>query len=265
MGQLSGKSAIITGSTSGIGLGVATELAAEGAHITLNGFGDAAAIEEIRASLAAQHGVEVRYDGADLSKAAEVARLVEDSVSAFGGVDILVNNAGIQHVAAIEEFPAEKFEAIMAINLHSNWYAIQAAMPHMKKAGWGRIVNIASVHGLTASPFKSAYVTAKHGVLGLTKTVALEVAENKDWDITCNAICPGYVATPLVEKQLADQMEVHGLTRDEVIAKIMLGRQPQGKFVTVEELGGLTAFLCGPHAGKITGTSVAVDGGWTAL
>lgn len=263
--DLKGKHAVVTGSTSGIGLGVAEALAASGASVTLNGFGDADAIEATRAKLAAEHNVTVRYDGADMSDAAQVTNMIETATELTGCVDILVNNAGIQHVSPIEDFPADRFEAIMAINMTSNWYAIRAALPGMKSAGWGRIVNIASAHGLTASPFKSAYVMAKHGVVGLTKTVALEVAENKAWDITANAICPGYVATPLVENQLQDQMQTHGLTRDEVIAKIMLGRQPQGQFVTTEELGGLTVFLCGPHAGKITGTAISVDGGWTAL
>ena len=255
------KTALITGSTSGIGLGIAHALAAEGANIILNGFGETSLIDGIKTELSDKYHVAVTYNGADCARAADVSRMVRDS----GGVDILVNNAGIQHVAPIEEFPVEKFEAIMAINMMSNWHATRAALPYMKQRGWGRIINISSAHGLTASPFKSAYVMAKHGVMGLTKSVALEVAENKDWDITVNAICPGYASTPLVEAQLKDQMDTYGISRDEVIAKIMLGRQPQGEFVTVEEVGGIATFLCTPSARKITGTAISVDGGWTAM
>ena len=261
MNPLTNKTALITGSTSGIGLGIAHALAAEGANIILNGFGETSLIDGIKAELSDTYRVTVTHDGADCAHAAEVTRMVQDS----GGVDILVNNAGIQHVASIEEFPLDKFEAIIAINMTSNWYAIRAALPHMKQRGWGRIINISSAHGLTASPFKSAYIMAKHGVVGLTKAVALEVAKNKNWDITANAICPGYTSTPLVEAQLKSQMDAHDISRDEVIANIMLDRQPQGEFVTVEEIGGVATFLCTPSARKITGTAISIDGGWTAM
>ncbi|MEM1104529.1 MAG: 3-hydroxybutyrate dehydrogenase, partial [Pseudomonadota bacterium] len=220
---LSGKSAVVTGSTSGIGLGFAKGLADAGANVMLNGFGDAAEIERSRAEIAKSSGTDVRYNGADMTKPDEIAGLIDEANSAFGSVDILVNNAGIQHVAPIEEFPAAKWDAIIAINLSSAFHTIQAALPLMRAKGWGRIVNLASVHGLRASPFKSAYVSAKHGMLGLTKTVALEVAEH---NITCNAICPGYVKTPLVENQLADTAKARGMTEDEVMRDVILQAQP---------------------------------------
>lgn len=259
--MLKGKSAVITGSTSGIGLGIARVLAAEGVNIMLNGFGDAAAIEKLRAELAAASGVKVLYNGADMSKGEEVAALVAAAESAFGSVDILVNNAGIQFVSAVDEFPEAKWAAIQAINLSSSYHAIKAALPGMKKRNWGRVINIASAHGLVASPFKSAYVAAKHGQVGLTKSVALEVAES---NITVNAICPGYVRTPLVEGQIEDQAKVHNMPRDRVIKEVILSAQPSKRFVEIEEVAALALYLCGEMARSITGASIAIDGGWTA-
>jgi 3-hydroxybutyrate dehydrogenase len=259
---LAGKSAIVTGSTSGIGLGIAHALAAAGADIMLNGFGDAKEIEKIRSELAAENKVKVVYDGADMSKGAAVAAMCENAAKAFGKVDIVVNNAGIQFVAPIDEFPVEKWDAILAINLSSAFHSTRAVLPGMKARKWGRIINIASAHGLVASPFKSAYVAAKHGMLGLTKTTALEVAE---MGITCNAICPGYVWTPLVDKQIDDQAKAHGgITREQVIHDVLLAQQPNRKFATVEEMGALAAFLCSDAAASMTGTALPVDGGWTA-
>lgn len=256
--SLTGKTAIITGSNSGIGLGVARELARAGADVVLNSFTDSAEDHALAASLAAEFGVAARYIRADMSKGADCRALVAQA----GRCDILVNNAGIQHVAPVDEFPVEKWDAIIAINLSSAFHTTAAALPLMRAAGWGRVVNIASAHGLTASPFKSAYIAAKHGVVGLTKTVALETAEEP---ITCNAICPGYVLTPLVEAQIPDQMKVHGMDRETVIREVMLTRQPSRQFATVEQLGGTTVFLCSDAAAQITGTTISVDGGWTAL
>lgn len=253
------KNAVVTGSTSGIGLGIATALAGAGHNVMLNGFGDAAEIEATRAGLEADHGVKVGYNGADMTKPDEIADLISTTESQFGSVDILVNNAGIQNVAPIEEFPIAKWDAIIAINLSSAFHTIRAAIPGMKQRKWGRIINLASVHGLVASPYKSAYVAAKHGMLGLTKTVALEVAE---CGITCNAICPGYVLTPLVEKQIPDTAKARGITEEEVVRDVMLGGQPTKQFVPVEELGALAVFLCGDHASQLTGASLPVDGGW---
>jgi len=258
---LAGKAAIVTGSTSGIGLGIARRLAAEGAQILINGFGVAAEIEKIRAAVAGEFGVEVAYDGADMSKPEAIRRMIEHAKDAFGKVDILINNAGIQHVEPIESFPAEKWDAIIAINLNAVFHATRAVFADMKARKWGRIVNVASVHGLIASAYKSAYVTAKHGVIGFTKVAALEGAE---YGVTCNAICPGYVWTPLVEKQLEQQSKAHGLSRDKVIRDVLLAQQPSKKFATVEEIAGLTAFLCGPDSGSVTGTALPVDGGWVA-
>lgn len=255
---LNGKRAIVTGSTSGIGLGIARELARAGAALVLNSFTDRDEDHTAASDLAAEFGVPVRYIGADMSSAADCRRLVAEA----GGCDILVNNAGVQHVDCIEDFPVEKWDAIIAINLTSSFHTIAAALPGMKAQGWGRVVNIASAHGLTASPYKSAYVAAKHGVVGLTKTVALEVAGK---GITANAICPGYVLTPLVEAQIPGQMKAHGMDRDTVIREVMLTRQPSREFATVEQIGGTTVFLCSPAADQITGTTISVDGGWTAL
>lgn len=255
---LQGKTAIITGSNSGIGLGVARELARAGADVVLNSFTDRPEDHALAASLGAEFGVQARYIRADMSKGDECRALVAQA----GRCDILVNNAGIQHVAPVDQFPVEKWDAVIAINLSSAFHTIAAALPLMRAAGWGRVVNIASAHGLTASPFKSAYVAAKHGIVGLTKTVALETAEEP---ITCNAICPGYVLTPLVEAQIPDQMKVHGMDRETVIREVMLTRQPSRQFATVEQLGGTTVFLCSEAAAQITGTTISVDGGWTAL
>jgi 3-hydroxybutyrate dehydrogenase len=255
---LAGKRAVITGSNSGIGLGVAEALAAAGAEVVLNSFTDRPEDHALAADLAARHGVVARYIAADMSKGAECRALIEKA----GGCDILVNNAGIQFVSPIEEFPVEKWDAILAINLSSAFHTIAAALPGMRAKGWGRIVDIASAHGLTASPYKSAYVAAKHAVVGLTKTVALETAGQ---GITCNAICPGYVLTPLVEAQIPDQMKAHKMDRETVIREVMLLRQPSRQFATVEQIGGTTVFLCSAAADQITGTTISVDGGWTAL
>lgn len=259
--MLKGKSAVVTGSTSGIGLGIARALAGAGANVMLNGFGDTGEIERLRTSLAGQHRVNVEYSPADMSKPDQIVAMIEQAQQRFGTVDVLVNNAGIQHVSPVENFPGEKWEQIVAINLSSNFYAIKAALPGMKQRNWGRIINIASAHGLVASPFKSAYVAAKHGVLGLTKSVALEVAET---NITCNAICPGYVRTPLVEGQIKDQARVHNMSEEQVVRDVMLAAQPSKRFATVEQLGELVLFLCSPAASSITGVPLSMDGGWTA-
>jgi len=256
-----GKTALITGSTSGIGLGMAKAFAAQGANVVLNGFGPADEIHQVRTQLAGEHGVQVSYSPADMSKPSEIQAMVAEAIQQFGAVDILVNNAGIQHVAAVESFPVEKWDAILAINLSSSFHTIRTALPRMREKGWGRIVNIASAHGLIASPFKSAYIAAKHGLVGLTKTVALETAGK---GITCNAICPGWVLTPLVEKQIDDQARVHGMPREEVIPKVILERQPSKQFVKIEEVAATAVFLCTDGAASITGTSVSVDGGWLA-
>jgi 3-hydroxybutyrate dehydrogenase len=256
--DLKGKTAIITGSNSGIGLGVARELARAGADVVLNSFTDSSEDHDLARELGAEFGVSARYIKADMSKGEDCRALVEEA----GGCDILVNNAGIQHVAGIEEFPVEKWNAILAINLSSAFHTTAAVLPGMRKKGWGRVVNIASAHGLTASPFKSAYVAAKHGVVGFTKVTALETAGQ---GITANAICPGYVLTPLVEAQIPDQMKKHGMDRETVIREVMLERQPSRQFATVEQIGGTTVFLCSPAADQITGTTISVDGGWTAL
>ena len=256
--SLSGKTAIITGSNSGIGLGVARELARAGADVVLNSFSDRAEDHALAAALAAEFGVRARYIRADMSNPADCRGLIAQA----GACDILINNAGIQHVAPIPEFPVEKWDAIIAINLSSAFHTTAAALPMMRAAGWGRVINIASAHGLTASPFKSAYVAAKHGIVGLTKVTALETAEEP---ITANAICPGYVLTPLVESQIPDQMKTHGMDRDTVVREVMLARQPSRDFATVEQMGGTTVFLCSDAAAQITGTTISVDGGWTAL
>jgi 3-hydroxybutyrate dehydrogenase len=255
---LKGKTAIITGSNSGIGLGVARELAKAGADVVLNSFTDRPEDHALAAEIGAEFGVNARYIKADMSKGEDCRALIAQA----GKCDILVNNAGIQHVEPIETFPPATWDRIIAINLSSAFHTTAAALPMMRAAGWGRIINIASAHGLTASPFKSAYVAAKHGVVGFTKVTALETAEEP---ITCNAICPGYVLTPLVEAQIPDQMKTHNMGREEVIKKVMLERQPSREFATTEQMGGTAVFLCSDYAAQITGTTISVDGGWTAL
>ncbi len=259
--MLTEKSALVTGSTSGIGLGIARALARSGANVMLNGFGDPVAIETLRHELAAEKGVKVFYHGADVSRPAAVAALVAAAEAAFGAVDILVNNAGIQHVAPVDSFPEERWTAIQDVVLNSAFHGIKAALPGMKRRNWGRIVNLVSVHGLVASSFKSAYVAAKHGQIGLTKTVALEVAET---GITCNAICPGYVRTPLVEGQIDSQAQMHKLPRERVVREVMLAAQPTRRFIEVEEVAALAVFLCGESARSITGAAIPIDGGWSA-
>jgi 3-hydroxybutyrate dehydrogenase len=259
--MLKGKVAVITGSTSGIGLGIARALAGAGAHVVINGFGDAAAIEAERAGIEKDFGVTALYSGADMSKGAEVMAMIAEAEKALGSVDILVPNAGIQNVSPIEDFAAEKWEAILAINLSSAFYAMKAAIPGMKARKWGRIIATASAHSLIASPYKSAYVAAKHGVAGLIKTAALELATH---GVTANCISPGYVWTPLVEKQIPDTMKARGLTREQVINDVLLEAQPTKQFATTEQLGGLAVFLCSDAAAQITGTNIPMDGGWTA-
>jgi 3-hydroxybutyrate dehydrogenase len=258
--MLKNKTAIITGSTSGIGLGIARGFAKEGINVVLNGFGDKNEIEEIRKEIEG-YGVQCMYNGADMIKPEEIAALVNETIKKFGGVDIIVNNAGIQNVSPVEEFPIEKWNAIIAINLSSAFHVTKAVVPYMKEKGWGRIINIASAHGLVASPFKSAYVAAKHGIVGFTKSVALEVAQS---GITCNAICPGYVHTALVDNQIKDTAKARGMTEEEVVKNVLLAAQWTKKFVTVEQIAGTALFLCSPNADNITGASIAVDGGWTA-
>ncbi len=255
---LNGKTAIVTGSNSGIGLGIAEELARAGADIVLNSFTDRREDHALAGKLAAEHGIKARYIAADMSRGADCRALIEQA----GACDILVNNAGIQHVAPLEDFPAAKWDQILAINLSSAFHTTAVALPMMRNAGWGRVVNIASAHGLTASPFKSAYVAAKHGMVGLTKTIALECAGQ---DITANAICPGYVLTPLVEAQIPDQMKAHNMDRETVIRDVMLERQPSREFATTGQIGAAVVFLCSPAGDQITGTTLSIDGGWTAL
>lgn len=259
--NLRGRSAIVTGSTSGIGLGIARRLAAQGADVVINGLGEAAAIETTRAAIETEFGVRCLYSPANMLSGAEIAGMVELAAEGIGGCDILVNNAGIQHVAPIDEFPDEKWQAIIQINLVAAFHSIKAALPLMKARNWGRIINIASAHALVASPYKSAYVAAKHGIAGLTKTVALEVATSK---ITVNAICPGYVWTPLVEAQIPGTMAARGLTEEQVINDVLLEAQPTKEFVTIDQVAGLAAFLCSDEAMSITGAIMPVDGGWTA-
>jgi len=261
MGTLTGKTAVVTGSTSGIGLAYARAFAAAGANIVINGMGAPADIEKERSAIETDFKVKAVHSPADMTKAAEIAEMVALGEKTFGSVDVLVNNAGIQFVAPIEEFPPEKWEAIIAINLSSAFYGIRAAVPGMKKCGWGRIINTASAHSLVASPFKSAYVSAKHGIAGLTKTVALEVAEQ---GITMNAICPGYVWTPLVEKQIPDTAKARGLTEEQVINDVLLHAQPTKQFVQVSEVAALATFLASDEAASITGAIIPIDGGWTA-
>lgn len=259
--MLKGKNAVVTGSTSGIGLGIAEGFAKEGINLVLNGFGDAAEIEKLRAGLASKYGVRVLYDGADMSKPEQIEAMMHKALSGLGGVDILVNNAGIQHVAPVEEFPLAKWDAIIAINLSSAFHTTRMAVPYMKSKGWGRIINVASAHAMVASPFKSAYVASKHGIMGFTKTIALEVAEK---GITVNAVCPGYVLTPLVVSQIPDTAKARGITEEQVKRDVLLAAQPTKQFVTVEQVAGTAVFLCTDAAASITGTNIMVEGGWTA-
>ena len=259
--MLKGRVAVITGSTSGIGLSCAHALAAQGADIVLNGFGEPAAIEKTRAEIESKFKVRARFNGADMTKPDEIRALVDYAVRELGVVDILVNNAGIQHVAPIDEFPEDKWDAIIAINLSSNFHAIKAALPHMKKRNWGRIINIASAHGLVASANKSAYVAAKHGVIGLTKVTALETAET---GITANAICPGWVLTGMVQKQIDDRAAREAITAAKAKLDLVGDKHPSKEFVTPEQIGGLVVFLCSPAADQIRGASFPIDGGWTA-
>jgi 3-hydroxybutyrate dehydrogenase len=258
---LRSKSAVVTGSTSGIGLAIARALAKEGANVLINGFGEPGEIEKERSGIEAEFGVKAAYSPADMSKPDEIARMVKEAEQAFGAADILVNNAGIQHVAPVEEFPPEKWDQIIAINLSAAFHSIRAVVPGMKARGWGRIISTASAHSLVASPFKAAYVSAKHGLAGLTKTVALELASH---GITVNCISPGYVWTPLVEKQIPETMKARGLSRDQVIKDVLLAAQPTKQFVTVEQVGALAVFLCSDAASQITGANLSIDGGWTA-
>ncbi|WP_164718830.1 3-hydroxybutyrate dehydrogenase [Bradyrhizobium sp. LVM 105] len=260
MGILNGKTAVVTGSTSGIGLACAQAFAGAGANVVINGMGEPAEIEKERAAIEGEFGVKAIYSPADMTKPHEIARLIAHTEDIFGAVDILVNNAGIQHVSPIEDFPAEKWDAIIAINLSAAFHAIRAVVPGMKKRGWGRIITTASAHSLVASPFKSAYVAAKHGIAGLTKTAALEFARSK---ITCNCISPGYVWTPLVEKQIPNTMAARRMRRDEVINDVLLAAQPTKEFVTVQQVASLALFLCSDDAAQITGANLSMDGGWT--
>jgi len=261
IGDLRGQVAVVSGSTSGIGLALAQAIASCGGDVVLNGLGDAGEIERTRSEMESACGVRVRYHGADMRKGEAVADMVAYTARELGRVDILVNNAGVQHVEAVEDFPADKWEQIIAINLSSTFYATRAAIPIMKAQGRGRIVNIASAHGLVASPFKSAYVAAKHGVLGFTKTVALELARD---NITCNAICPGFVETPILEKQIADQARTRGLSKEAVLKDIILGSQPTKRFVTTDELAGIFLYLVSDLGASANGASFSIDGGWTA-
>ena len=258
---MKGQSVVVTGSTSGIGLGMARAFAASGADVMLNGLGDAAAIEKTRAAIESEFRVKVLYSPADMTKPAEIADMIALANRELGGVDVLVNNAGIQHVAPVDEFPPEKWDLVIAINLTAAFHSTRAVLPLMKAKGWGRIINIASAHGLVASPFKSAYIAAKHGIVGLTKTVALETAEQ---GITCNAICPGWVRTELVEKQIDAQAAARNLSKEDAIRNVILERQPTRKFVQVEEVAALALFLASDAAASITGASMPIDGGWTA-
>jgi 3-hydroxybutyrate dehydrogenase len=258
---LKGRGAIVTGSTSGIGLGIAQALAGQGASVLLNGFGEPEAIHKLVQGIGKRHQVKVVFSGADISKVDEVQEMVRYAEKALGSVDILVNNAGIQHVDAIEKFPAERWDAVIAINLSSNFHAIRAVLPQMRKRGWGRIINIASAHGLVASPGKAAYVAAKHGVIGLTKVVALETAESA---ITCNAICPGWVLTPLVEKQIEGNAKRDRISLGEAKERLLAEKQPSKEFATPEQVGALALFLCSESASQIRGAALPIDGGWTA-
>ena len=259
--SLSGKTAVITGSTSGIGLGIAQALAAEGANIVFNGFGDPAQIAQLQQQTASEHGIRTGYSDADMSRPAEIERMMAEAAAQFGGVDILVNNAGIQHVANIEDFPVDRWDAVIAINLSAAFHATRLALPYMQQKNWGRIINIASVHGLVASAGKSAYVAAKHGIIGLTKVTALE---NAHTGITCNAICPGWVLTPLVQKQVDARAEARKIPAEEAKKELLMEKQPSGEFVTPEDLGAMAVFLCSPAANQVRGAAWNMDGGWAA-
>ena len=259
--SLSGKTALVTGSTSGIGLGIAHALAAQGAHIVLNGFGDTAVINQLQKDIAQQHGVRTIYSGADMSKATEIEQMMREAATQMGGIDILVNNAGIQHVANVEDFPVDRWDAVIAINLSSAFHTSRLALPFMKKNNWGRIINIASVHGLVGSAGKSAYVAAKHGIIGLTKVTALENAQT---GITCNAICPGWVLTPLVQKQVDARAQDKSLSQEAAKHELLIEKQPSAEFVTPEQLGELAVFLCSSAASQVRGAAWNMDGGWTA-
>ncbi len=259
--SMQGKVALITGSTSGIGLGIARAFAGAGASIVLNGLGDAAEIERLRADMEAGYATSVLFSSADMSSRVSIEAMIDQTLARFGRLDVLINNAGIQHVAPLDSFPVEKWDLILAINLSSAFHTTRLALPHMRRNKWGRIINVASAHGLVASPFKSAYVAAKHAVVGLTKVTALETAED---GITCNAICPGYVYTPLVEAQIEGQAKAHNIPRDRVVREILLAQQPNKRFATVEEMGAIALFLAGDAAASITGVALPADGGWTA-
>jgi 3-hydroxybutyrate dehydrogenase len=256
-----GKTALVTGSTSGIGLGIARTLAAQGANLILNGFGDQQVIDQLCAEISEREGVQVRYDGANLSHPGEIEAMMAKALAEFGCIDLLINNAGIQHVAPVDEMPVDKWNAIIAINLSAAFHTVRLALPAMKKRGWGRIINMASAHALVASPYKSAYVASKHGIAGFTKSVALEVAS---LGITVNAICPGYVLTPLVEQQIPDTAKARGITAEAVVRDVLLAAQPTKQFVTVEQVAALTAFMCSDDAASITGAILPIEGGWTA-
>ncbi|CAO4133187.1 3-hydroxybutyrate dehydrogenase [Methylorubrum extorquens] len=259
--SLQGKAAVVTGSTSGIGLAIAKSFAKDGANVVLNGFGNLEDIERTRSGIESEYGVKAVYSPADLTKPDEIGGLIALSVETFGSIDILVNNAGIQYVSPIEDFPVEKWDQIIALNLCSAFHTLRAAVPHMKAKGWGRVINTASAHSMVASPYKSAYVAAKHGVVGLTKTAALELATH---GITVNCISPGYVWTPLVESQIPDTMKARGLTKEQVIEEVLLKAQPTKEFVTIDQVAALALFLCTDSASQITGANIAMDGGWTA-
>lgn len=259
--MLAGKLALVTGSTSGIGLGIARVLARQGANLVINGFGDPAQIEALTAELASEYGVKVAFEGADLTRVSEIEQMMTRIGQQHGGVDILVNNAGIQHVAPVESFPVERWDMVIALNLSAAFHTTRLAVPGMKERNWGRIINIASAHGLVASAGKSAYVAAKHGIIGLTKAVALETATT---GITCNAVCPGWVLTPLVQKQIDERQQKNGLSADQARADLLGEKQPSQEFVTPEQLGEVTAFLCSPGADQVRGAAWTVDGGWTA-